>query len=128
MFNQRTFPLRNVISRELQQSFFFFSRFEYFSKTTRLARFSMRNFNGLSTVTPGFLHRNERKIKSVPKYSEELAIFQNHRRFSADQGRDAACDVITTHLRPKPSSTDSRASNVSAAKRSHLPQTLPHVN
>lgn len=57
-------------------------------------------------------HKNEQN-------SEEIAIFLNYRRLSADLGREASCEV-TTRVQSKPI-FDSHSLNMSTVKRSHLP-------
>lgn len=60
--------------------------------------------NSPCRIWPCCDRRNEHKIKETPQYSQALAIFQNDNRFSADLGQDSPRDVITTRIKPKPSS------------------------
>lgn len=67
----------------------------------------MPHFIGPSRISKFCDRGHEREIKHTVQHSEELAIFQNDRRLSADSGRDAP-----------------RASSVSADKRSRSPTNI----
>lgn len=56
--------------------------------------------------------------------SQERAIHHNYRRFSADLGRGASRDVITTHIQPNPSSIHVRQTGVQLKGLIYRPTSL----